>query len=477
MAKYGLTPQGPNPKRLDVILEDMHSKMTERLGVNTRQNPQSLLNHTLTNVADEIAELWEFGVDVYHSQYTSSATGVSLDYAAQFGGSTREMAAKSYYSILCTGLDGTTIPAGTVIASDTNPATSLTATADATITRSAFNKATVILASPAATTALGVALNGNLYTITPDPKQSTSEALEALGTAITDKDFHVTVINDTIVIEAVDETSSNTLVLSENLTTASVGSIVTFETAEPGDIFIPNGVITKITKAVPGMESVVNVGSYVAGQLAESDVEFRKSYTNKIAYLDRTHREGFTKALYRCYGEDMRLIAKSIVRDIHAANGKMFQTEYEERLRLLGVVLDECSWLNENIQLVLNDGVISISKSAVWTRKVQDVKNMVLSWKQKDTARAEKLREQARQAELKQQAAMVKAIVRELLKEQEKPRYPAGSPLDIGCDSNRPPTGGSALRTATTSTTPCTSTPMATGTTTAAPTRTASAPL
>ena len=142
MAKYGLTPQGPNPKRLDVILEDMHSKMTERLGVNTRQNPQSLLNHTLTNVADEIAELWEFGVDVYHSQYTSSATGVSLDYAAQFGGSTREMAAKSYYSILCTGLDGTTIPAGTVIASDTNPATSLTATADATITRSAFNKAT-----------------------------------------------------------------------------------------------------------------------------------------------------------------------------------------------------------------------------------------------------------------------------------------------------------------------------------------------
>ena len=128
--------------------------------------------------------------------------------------------------------------------------------------------------------------------------------------------------------------------------------------------------------------------------------DVQKVCSESIAYLDRTHREGFTKALYRCYGEDMRLIAKSIVRDIHAANGKMFQTEYEERLRLLGVVLDECSLLNEYIQLVLNDGVISISKSAVWTRKVQDVKNMVLSWKQKDTARAEKLREQARSARL-----------------------------------------------------------------------------
>ena len=145
--------------------------------------------------------------------------------------------------------------------------------------------------------------------------------------------------------------------------------------------------------------------------------DIQKVCSESIAYLDRTHREGFTKALYRCYGEDMRLLAKSILRDIHAANSKMFQIEYEERLRLLGVVLDECSLLNEYIQIVLNLGVISISKSAVWTRKVQDVKNMVLSWKQKDTVRAEKLREQARQEELKQQAAMVKAIVRELLKE------------------------------------------------------------
>ena len=98
--------------------------------------------------------------------------------------------------------------------------------------------------------------------------------------------------------------------------------------------------------------------------------DVQKVCSESIAYLDRTHQEGFTKALYRCYGEDMRLIAKSIVRDIHAANGKMFQTEYEERLRLLGVVLDECSLLNEYIQLVLNDGVISISKSAVWTRRI-----------------------------------------------------------------------------------------------------------
>lgn len=299
MAKYGLTPQGPNPKRLDAILDDMHDRMSARLGVNTRQNQQSLLNHLLTNVADEIAELWEFGVDVYHSEYVSSATGVSLDYAAQFGGSTRGTAAKSYYNILCTGVDGTVIPAGTSIASDTSPATNLVSRTDAEITRTAFNKATVILASPAAKTSLGVALNGTLYTITPDEQKGSSEVLAELGTAITAEDFRVTAINDTLVIEAVNETSSNTLVLSENLTTASVSSIVTFETVDAGDIFIPNGVITKIVKAVPGLTAVSNVGSYIAGQLAESDMEFRKSYVNKIYNSSSAMLESIKSAILK----------------------------------------------------------------------------------------------------------------------------------------------------------------------------------
>lgn len=74
MADYGLTPQGPNIKRLDVILEEMHSGLSEKWGVNTRQNPESLLNHLLTNVADAIADLWEFGEAVYFSQYPANET-------------------------------------------------------------------------------------------------------------------------------------------------------------------------------------------------------------------------------------------------------------------------------------------------------------------------------------------------------------------------------------------------------------------
>lgn len=273
MAKYGLTPQGPNIKRLDVILDEMHESMSNKLKANTKQNPQSLLNHLLTNVADRIAELWEYGSDVYYSQYPTTAEGSSLDNAAQFGGTTREMPAKSYYSVLCTGLDGTTVPADTLIATDTNPAINMTLTEDAQITRSAFNKAVVVLAAENPTSVLSMALNGELYS---------ANDLEGLSQAVTDEAFTVSYEDGKLIVEAVDTASSNTMVLSENLTTETVASVITFATVEYGDIVIPNGVITKIVKTVAGLQAVENVGSYVAGRLTETDVEMRQSYIDKI---------------------------------------------------------------------------------------------------------------------------------------------------------------------------------------------------
>lgn len=271
--KYGLTPNGPNPKRLDVILDEMHSKLTEKTGVNTRQNPESLLNHLLTNIADAIAELWEYGTDVYYSQYPMSADGSSLDNAMQFGGITREMPTKSYYPILCTGVDGTTIPAGTLIATDTNPSTELINSADALITRSSFNKAVIVVASEKNSIAMSMVINGNMFS---------ADTLENLAAAIADDNFNTVYEDGKLVISSNDETSNNTLILSENLTTETVSTVVVFGTEEYGDIIIPNGVITKIVKSVAGLQEITNVGSYIAGRLAETDAEFRKSYVDKI---------------------------------------------------------------------------------------------------------------------------------------------------------------------------------------------------
>lgn len=284
MGQYGLTPKGPNIKRLDIILDEMHSDLSKKLGVNTKQNPQSLLNHLLTNIGDQIAELWELGLDVYYAMYPSTAEGIDLDNAAQFGGSTRELATPSYYHILCTGIDGTVIPNGTLIASDTNPATQLTINENQVISRGAFNKVAIKTTIPEISSTLTVVLNSKPYSYTPKGKVAANVALQGLVEAVKDEDFLVVfdAKNTIMRIEAVDPVSVNAMILSESLTTETVGSVITFATVEDGDIRVMNGAITKIVKAVPGMMSVINVGDYIAGQFAETDMEFRRSYVNKI---------------------------------------------------------------------------------------------------------------------------------------------------------------------------------------------------
>lgn len=283
MPDYGLTPNGPNIKRLDTILEDLHKGLSEKWGVNTRQNPESFLNHFLTNIADRCAELWEFGEDIYYGMYPASAEGRSLDNAAQYGGSTRETAAKSYYPIHCTGRDGTVLAAGTMISSTTNPTTQLSLTNSKKITRSSFNRVGIKVASAEAGDVYTAAINGAVFSYASKEAKALT-ILKGLAGVITDDGFSVSVNDEdeVLTLEANDLTSVNVLVLSENLTTDTVTSVITFGTVETGDILLPEGVITNIVKADAGLLSVVNLSGYIAGRDEESDAEFRQSYADKI---------------------------------------------------------------------------------------------------------------------------------------------------------------------------------------------------
>lgn len=284
MAEYGLTSTGPVIKRLDEITEEIHETLSTELGVNTRLNPESLMNHMITNIADQIAELWEFGEEVYFSQYPSTAEGSNLDSAAQYGGTTRGTPVPSYYAILCTGVDGTVIPSGTILATNTNPTTYLELSTQNTIERSQFNKAVIKGTTTDASSTLTVAINEVPYSYIPLDEETITEAFRGLYESIQTEAFDISFDEDNLLIslESVDASSNSSLILSENLTTETVSTIITFATQEDGDIMLPNGQVTKIVKAVSGLTSVVNVGSYISGQLAETDTELRKSYVDKI---------------------------------------------------------------------------------------------------------------------------------------------------------------------------------------------------
>ena len=298
MAEYGVTPTCFNPKTLDAIMDDLHAGLSEAWGVNTRQSPSTLINHLLTNYADALAELWELAGAVYHAHYVASAEGLSLDNAVQYAGVSRNAAAKSLYYILCTGADGTEIPIGTTIASSTNPPTELTNTTVGTITRAKFNTASIRITN-FDNNALRVAINSNVYSYMPEEGETRETAIAGLAAQITDPDFVVTADTENLLVSiyALDETSTNVLTLSSNLTTETVGSIVLFATNETGDIYLPSGVINRIVKSVPGLNSVENVGSYIAGNDDETDIQLRESYGEKIYNISDTMIDSIRSAI------------------------------------------------------------------------------------------------------------------------------------------------------------------------------------
>ncbi len=192
----------------------------------------------------------------------------------------------------------------------------------------------------------------------------------------------------------------------------------------------------QVTKVVTGDVSQRDVRKILQKVAELDDIRDVKAVCQQfIGSLDRTEKKGFTKSGYRDYGEEMRKVARNIVRNIHAANGKMFVTEYEERLRLINEVLDDCSLLLEYIQICVDNGYVSIERSGIWTKKLRDVQYMTMSWRKNDGARAKKLREEASAQADKRQVDVVKTAIRQVKEEQRqeasiKKAFQEGRPIN-----------------------------------------------
>lgn len=280
MSEYGVTPQGFVPKRLDVITKEIHKDLTKGLGVDTTLNPQSFLNVLVTGFADKIAELWELTQDVYLSQYPSFAEGQSLDNAVQYGGIRRLNEQPTYYPMHCTGIDGTIIPVGTVLSSTTNPAVQFKTYAPGVIGRSSFNRVSIKIAA-LQNAVYTIGINGDLYSA-PGGRDETA-ILQQLADGINGPEYTAQVKDGLLIIADTSLQRGSTLLLSENLTTENVTSIVNFGSEEIGKISLPDETITKIVKNVEGFISCTNLIPPIYGRERETDVELRQSYIRRIA--------------------------------------------------------------------------------------------------------------------------------------------------------------------------------------------------
>ncbi len=79
--------------------------------------------------------------------------------------------------------------------------------------------------------------------------------------------------------------------------------------------------------------------------------DIQKVCGTAVHALDTRDREGFSKSTFRLYGEGIRLTARQILLDAHAANNVNFQTDYDKRVEKIGAVVDGCSLLLEYLTI------------------------------------------------------------------------------------------------------------------------------
>lgn len=284
MDEYGVTEKGFSIKRLDEILEELHTDLSEGFGFNTRMDPQSFLNVLIMTFGGLISELWEVAQDSYYAKYPSTAEGVSLDNAVQYGGIRRSPNKYSYYTLHCTGDDGTTVRQGTTVATNTAPQRKLVAVNEFEIARDSFNRASIRVAAPAAGEIYSLSINGVQFSYT-SVSDDELQIIQGLCAVLNPDGYKVRVNENDITLEIEDEivSRSGVLVLSDNLTTASITVLADFATVDYGKLIFPNGTITVMVTNISGFDMVENLIVPTYGRIQETDIELRHSYLAKSA--------------------------------------------------------------------------------------------------------------------------------------------------------------------------------------------------
>lgn len=345
MAQYGVTDKGFNIKRLDVIMEEVHSDLTEGFGFDTRLTKPSFLDTLVTTFSNQIAELWETAQNNYYAKYPATANGINLDNAVQYGGIRRAANKQSAYPLHCTGDDGTYVREDAVVATDTSPEIRLKNSDEFQITREAFNKVSIKVAS-SEIGVYSVTINGSQYSFSSKDGDEAG-IIAGLAETITDDGYAVAVNGNTLTIEDKTLSRSNVLILSDNLTTTSVTVIATFLTEDYGKITLPYGIVTKMVNNITGFTAVTNLLEPTYGRKRESDIELRQSYIAKSALRSNTMIESIVGELL------------NNVDDVESASGYENDTDST----------DDRGLPPHSIEIVVEGGVNSEIAQAILRRK------------------------------------------------------------------------------------------------------------
>ena len=290
--EYGLTSEGFKQKRLADIIQSMNSRIADQLGVQISTEANSVFGQLIGVFSYEIADLWEQAAQVYGAMYPHTASGVSLDNSAALAGITPIAAEKTTVVCTCYGLDGTQIPYGSQISS--NSASNIifqVIDANAVISAQQTCDVGVTMGTVVNGTKYTVTVNGTAYSKTAGASDTIATVLTAIGSQINQTGITAQVENDALRITETNQEDTFSVAISADMTFDTIGSPVTFECMTEGAITPAIGDLTNIVTTYAGWESVSNNVSANTGRLAESDTALRQRwnaslYTRSVGMTD-----------------------------------------------------------------------------------------------------------------------------------------------------------------------------------------------
>lgn len=108
------------------------------------------------------------------------------------------------------------------------------------------------------------------------------------------------------------------------------------------------------------------------------------------------------------------MVGDQILKGCEAANGRYFETEYEERLKDLDGVLIECQTMEQLINLSYGRKYITGDQCHYWAELVRPVRQKAFNWRKSDGNRAAALREAKAAQELAKMGQMALQIAEAL---------------------------------------------------------------
>lgn len=116
---YGVTAKGFRRKLYSEAVEERISRARRVFGVNIDTSETSFLGKLIRNYSWDEATLWELAEDVYNSAFVNAADGQDLDNVGQYLTISRRPAQRSVGILTIEGFDGTVIPKGFRVATET----------------------------------------------------------------------------------------------------------------------------------------------------------------------------------------------------------------------------------------------------------------------------------------------------------------------------------------------------------------------